>query len=190
MRRFRAFGAGIAALAAALVAGCVSEYPAGGKTADLGYAAWVGFKPGAAVHYEWTWSDQPPERVRRDTRTLSEISAESAAVVEARHTSTAGQPGPAAVEKVMLVYPARDAHAEAGSRPLNEGKAQIEAAGRTFSCHWKEWTETDEKGTHRVTCWYSPEVPGGVVKVIISTRRVDGDIVTSQMTLTAFDARK
>ena len=126
------------------------------------FSLWAYCKPGTSVTLAGDVDNGPQGKVHLEvTQTLASVNADGAVVSEATRYLTQGKTvnGPAHPQPV----PAR---ADAGTvRPA--GTADVQAMGRTFACRVYDLAPPAPGGA-RATAYFSPDVPGGTVKLVLT----------------------
>ncbi len=139
------------AFAAASLLGTLQdkEYPTFKYWADWKVGAWATHKATAGGGI-----------VIESTVTLTEITADKIVVTSAGKVTVQGKEKPTAPRKQEILL-----HDPKMGAIDKEGDEDVEAAGKTYTCHWIQ-TSHDSAGGGKVhvKMWLSKEVPGGIVR--------------------------
>ena len=159
------------------------------------YAAWAGFKPGAAATvlekttYRGNQNPVPDEKVV--TYTLLSVSADKvvvrAVVVEQELLGTVESAPtkhtyPAKLKKSYLAVAAPDLNAK-------KGEDTITWKGRPIKCQTLYGSYKKEGEAVEFKAWLSDRIPGGVVKRTRTTKQKD-ETITTTITLQSYAAGK
>ncbi|MBI5724779.1 MAG: hypothetical protein HZA50_12525 [Planctomycetes bacterium] len=137
------------------------------------FKAWFNFKVGATVKYKTTTTAGPMASSAEQTHTLKEATAEKI-VVEVKTATTFQGKGKPMENIFKMEIPVRIAK---NSLPENlpdckmtrKGDEEVKIGDKTYKCEWKEMETThgdgDKKFVARQKVWTCKEVPGGLVKM-------------------------
>ena len=160
-----------------LLASCSLALPslAAEKAENPVYKSWAGFKKGATVTYRSVSNIGDTKYESTMTYSLVELTRDKA-VVEIQVTVNAG--GKEVKNRPQKFDNPRNLTLPPGVRPeefgkvqglIGEGQETVKVGGREFQAKWYKAKGKVEAGDTFTHSWSSDEVPGGLIKSVVTT---------------------
>jgi len=159
-----------------LCGACAAPLCAEEKVDNPEYKHWAQFKPGSFSCLKNVVTTMGMKSETTMTTTLKEVTAEKVVVEVEVVTVVAGQTMKVPPEKREIPAKIETVKAQEQIEPkgkIKEGKEKIEVAGKKIETKWVETELKQDKMVVKSKVWSSDDVPGQVVKIVMST---DGDV--------------
>ncbi len=136
------------------------------------YAGWARQKPGASIRFEQTTDAGPNRTISEIRHVLMDVNP-TRAVIEVRTRILSGDEVREFPLERREIFPRT-----VRSGTVAEGEEQIVVAGRVLKCRWIDEVTGRGKEERATKSWYCADVPGGLVRRVITMTRDSSALTT------------
>jgi len=120
---------------------------------------WTDWKVGSWASYKTTTGGGIEIET---TITLAETASDKVVTQSSGKVTVAGKEKPTAPRKQEI----KSQDPKMGTID-KEGDEAVEAAGKTYACHWIQTSTESAAGKVQMKLWFSKEIPGGIVRSVV-----------------------